>query len=403
VSIVSLRLDNSQVAYRILLETVRSSRLLRTLLDGEPTGNTLTLKHPSGRPIEITTVAGSAAGGTLVSRWSAGVIFDEAPRMNGASDAVVNLDHARTAVLGRLLPGAQALYIGSAWAPHGPVYDMVQSHWAKPSANMVVLRGTGPQLNPVWWTPGRCAKLQEQDPVAYQTDVMGEFADPEAGLLNPISVRRNTRESPLQLSPHIGGLYGAGIDASEGTGSGNAQTLVIVQVILTPRAWNEPEAPPPRYKVALAREWRGARPDAFLREVASICHAYGVQSATGDQYAGAANADIARRYGLDLHVVPTTAASKLRDFTDLATYVHTDRIELSPDKQFVQDLLSIKKRVTQQGTTIVLPRTGDGRHADYAPALVAALQRATARARVPDMNAYGGHSDRTRNAGRGRR
>jgi hypothetical protein len=42
---------------------------------------------------------------------------------------VVNLDHQRSSVLGRLLPNAQALYIGSPWAPFGPVYDAVTEHW----------------------------------------------------------------------------------------------------------------------------------------------------------------------------------------------------------------------------------------------------------------------------------
>jgi hypothetical protein len=51
--------------------------------------------------------------------------------MAGQEDGVVNLDDARSAVLGRILPGSQLLYIGSPWAPFGPVYSMVQEFWGK--------------------------------------------------------------------------------------------------------------------------------------------------------------------------------------------------------------------------------------------------------------------------------
>lgn len=400
VSLVSLTMDNSDVAFSLLSETLRSSPLLSRLLVSI-NKRILLVRHPSGRLVEIAVVAGKAAGGGLVSRWSAGVIFDEAPRMNGSSDAVVNLDHARTAVLGRLLPGAQVLYIGSAWAPHGPVYEMVQEHWRKPSADMVVLRGTGPMLNPVWWTPERCESLQERDPVAYQTDVLGEFADPESGLLNPIAVRRSTREAPLELSPERGARYFAAIDASDGNSKGNASTVVILQRIDPPRERADMDRPLPRFRVAVAREFRGMRPEQFFREVAGICKAYSVRSAASDQYSGASNQDLARRHGLTLRVVPTTAANKLEDFTNLATVIHSDRIELPPDRQFRRDLLAVKRRTTQQGVSIVLPRTGDGRHCDFAPALASALREAGTTAPI-NMQAIVSHGGRwSREPGRG--
>lgn len=409
VSLVSLKLDTSAVAFRLLHDTIANSKVLKRLLL-DATADSLTLKHPSGRPIEIACVAGAKAGGGLVARWSAGVIFDEAPRMSAASDAVVNLADARSAILGRLLPGAQALYIGSPWSPNGEVYNMVQEHWRKPSAHMVVLRGTGPMLNPTWWTPERCLKLQEQDSAAYTTDVLGEFADPESGLLNPMSVRTNTRESPLELPPERNRVYAAAVDPSEGTAGGNGFTVCIVQVVgdtnedasrelsfqelwqqrhwsrlgINVRPKEQPLPTPPedkpmrKFRVALAREFRGQRPEQIWEQVAALLKTYGITEAWTDQYAASANCDLAARYGLTVRVDKATASSKLEDFQNLATMIHTDLIELPPDRQFRADLLSVKKRVTQTGMTIVLPRTGDGRHADYAPALCSAVKHADA-------------------------
>lgn len=378
VSLISLRLDQAAVAHGLLLETMRVSKVLRALLL-EESADSLLVRHPSGRAIEIATVAGSKAGGTLVARWSAGLIADEAPRMSGADDAVVNLDDARTAILGRLLPGAQALYIGSPWAPYGPVYELVDQHWAKPTDHMVVLRGTGPALNPSWWTPARCARLEAQDATAYRTDVLGEFADPESGLLNPVAVYRSTRDRPLDLPREEGAFYFAAVDPAEGAATANAWSLVVVQRLLEERPATEetPSCQVSRFRVALVREWRGLSPARCWSEIAEACRVYGISSVRTDQYAASANADLARLVGLTLEVDRTTGPSKLEDFTNLATLLHNDRIELSPDPVLRRDLLSVKKRVTQAGATIVLPRTSDGRHCDSAPALCAAVKQAT--------------------------
>lgn len=374
VSLLSLKLDLAAVAFRLALETVRASKVLAPLLL-DATADTLTLRNRTGRPVELAAIAGARAGAGLVSRWSGGVVFDEAPRMSGADDAIVNLEHARDAVLGRLLPGAQVLYIGSPWAPFGPCYEWCQEHWAKPSDAFVVLRGTGPMLHPQYWTPERCAKLQSANATAYATDVLGEFADPESGLLSPVAVRAAVRDAPLELPPDRRGGYVAAVDPSEGAARGNGFTLLLVQRVAGERGPDGAQLAP-SFRVVVAREFRGARPDDCWREIAHVCHAYGLQSAVTDQYAAAANADLAKRHGLRLTIDKTTAASKLEDFTNLATLIHSGRIELAPVAQLTADLLSIRKRTTQSGTAIVLPRTGDGRHADYAPALVAAIKHA---------------------------
>jgi hypothetical protein len=41
------------------------------------------------------------------------------------------------------------------------------------------------------------------------------------------------------------------------------------------------------------------------------------------------------------------------------------------------DLLSVRRRTTLTGSTIVLARTSDGRHSDFAPALCAAIKEAS--------------------------
>ena len=52
-----------------------------------------------------------------------------------------------------------------------------------------------------------------------------------------------------------------------------------------------------------------------------------------------------------------------------------DGIELPDNPTLRADLLGVGKRVTMNGLAIELPRTADGRHADYAPALALATSK----------------------------
>lgn len=376
-SILSLKLDVADVPLTRLRDTMQASRVLRPLVIDSGADWAL-VRHPSGRAIEIKVTAGGKSAGGLAARWSAGLIADEAPRMQGRDEAVTNLDDALSVVRERLLPGAQIQGIGSPWAPSGPIYDLVQERFGKPTADVVVLRTTGPAGNPSYWTPERLDRLREKDEIAWRINALGEFLDPESGLFSPISVRRNSRETPLELVPEQDARYAAAVDLAEGSKSGNAVTLVIVEAFAA-------EDELAFYKVALAREWRGLSPDRYWAEIAECCGRYGIQSVDGDQYAASANQDIAQRHGIALSITPTTQRTKLEDFTNLATLIHSDRVELPPDKTVRRDLLGVRKRTTQTGHTIVLPRTSDGRHCDFAPALAAAVRSATWLCNLEDL------------------
>lgn len=369
VSVLSLTADLGRVVFEHIVGNVMAKPVLRALLVGEPTADTVTLRHPSGKPIDIKVVAGARAGASLVARWSAGCIFDEAPRMLGEEDGVVNFDHARRAVLGRLLPNAQLVAIGSPWAPRGPVYEAVCERFGKPSRDLVVLRAPGPVMNPVWWTAERCERLRTHDPQTYRTDVLGEFADPETSLFASTELDSVTRAEPLVSPPAPRHYYVAAIDPAT---RGNSFSLVIATMTRVPGSTTT------RRKVVLVKQWQGSKacplsPDAVLREVAAIVKEYRVAVVYTDQWSADALRDIARRYDVSLVERPINAANKVEMFENLRTRIADGDIELPPDPQLRADLLSIRKRVTNTGISIELPRTADGRHADYAPALALCL------------------------------
>ena len=367
VSVVSLTTDLAKVILDHVVGNVQAKPALKALLIGEPTSDSLMLKHPSGRAVEIKIVAGARAGSSLVARWSAGCIFDEAPRMVGADDGVVNFDDARRSVLGRLLDGAQLVWIGSPWAPFGPIYEATIEHWKKPTAHLVIVRAPAPAMNPVYWTSARVESLRQKDAQTHRTDVLAEFCDAESSLFSSTEIDTATRARPLELQREPGHQYVAAMDPAT---RGNAWTLVIATKRRVGLAVKS--------VVVLARQWIGSKasplsPAAVLAEIAELCKSYGIDCVATDQYSGDALRDIAYRHELYLHIVTVTAANKLESFESMRTRIADDAVELSPEPQLRADLLSVRKRITQSGVAIDLPRTADGRHCDYAPALALVL------------------------------
>lgn len=367
IPVLSIDKDSAQATFDKLEGMVTDRPLLRSMLVRPPTADTLLLRHPSGYPIEIKVVALAKYGSTVVSRWLGGIIFDEGPLMAG-EESVRNLSEARRAVMGRILRGGQEWIVGSPWGAMGPVYDLVQEHQGRPSEIVVVVRAPGPAMNPIHWTPAECAKTQRKDPRAYTTNVLAEFADPEETQFASALVERAMRKTPEVLAPDEHVHYTATIDPAT---RGNAWTLVVTGHY----GFGGPGGATPQLRVALRKQWRGSsktplNPDVVLRDIAEICGDYGCEDAYTDQWAVDALRVIAERHNLTLHEIELTGKNRVGLADDLKQQLTLGALELPPDRAMRQDLVGVKKRITVNGYTLVLPKTSDGRHSDYVPPLL---------------------------------
>jgi hypothetical protein len=362
--------DTAQVVFNHLVGNLQASDMLRPMIVGNPSSDAVELYTPSGRKVEIKVTALSRAGSTLVGRWLAGCIFDEAPRMGGDEETVLSLDQARHAVRGRLLKGAQILYPGSPWAPAGPIYEMTQKYFGHVSnADVLVIRAPGWVLNPYYWTPERLEKEKKADPTAYMMNVCAEFGDPEQTLIPSTAIEACRRASNDAIPSKDNLQYVAAMDPAT---RGNAWTLTILSCEGMRQNFH------PIFSCVLAKQWRGSpreplSPDQILREIADICQSYGLDNAITDQYAADALTDIARRYGFRLYPETLTGPKRLELFDKLRLLILEEALSLPNDPFVYRDLISVKKRLTTNGYTIVLPSTGDGRHSDYAAALALAM------------------------------
>lgn len=364
VSIVSLSKDLADVVFGHIVGRMMASPILSRLILETPTADTLMVKHPTGRPVEIKVVAASKAGSSLVARWSAGVIMDEVARW-GSDDAAISANDLRDAVLLRILPGSQLVYISSPWAPMGFLYDLVKERWGKPSRDCIVVKAPAYDMAPIIWTPEKL-QIAKRDPRIYRTDIEAEFADPEEALFTTTMIESATRKDPIIAAPVPGAIYTAAIDPAT---RGNSFTLVVAT-----------GSGRKQKVICLAKQWTGSptnplRPAMVLEEIAHILKAYRVTVLDSDQYMGDALRDLAMQVGLILVPHVWTATERTKRYMTLRTMFELGDVELPPDPMVRQDLQKVVKRYTQTGITIDLTKSGDGRHADYAPAICMALTR----------------------------
>lgn len=364
ISIVSLSKDLADVVYGHIVGRTMASPILSKLILETPTADTLMIRHPSGRPVEIKVVASSKAGSSLVARWSAGVIMDEVARW-GSDESAVSVNDLRDAVLLRILPGAQLVYISSPWAPMGFLYELVKDRWGKPSRDCIVVKAPAYDMAPIIW-PEEKLEIARRDPRIYRTDIEAEFADPEEALFTTNMIEAATREAPIASAPQQGVTYTAAIDPAT---RGNSFTLVVAT-----------GSGRKKKVICLARQWTGSpvnplRPALVLEEIAHILKAYRVTVLDSDQYMGDALRDLANQVGLILVPHSWTSTERTKRYLTLRTMFEIGDVELPPDQFVRQDLQRVVRRYSQSGITIDLMKSGDGRHADYAPAICMALTR----------------------------
>jgi hypothetical protein len=367
IPVVSTDKDAAEATFNHIANNVTQRPALRALLVGNPKTDTVVLRHPSGIPVEIKVVALARYASTLVSRWFASVIFDEATRMSGESDGVKNLGEARLAVQARILPGGQLFDVGSPYAPQGPIYDLVQEHHGKPTEEICVVRAPGPMMNPGHYTPQFCERLRQRNPVSYRINVLCEFTDPEEAFFASVEVDKNVRELPLRRPAEQRFQYVATMDPAT---RGNSWTLMVGSCA----GYGGPGGVMPRYRIDVATQWTGSKAaplnvDLVFQEMAEILLPYGVSVVITDQYAVDALAVTAERHGITLQSQTYDTEKFVKMCDTIKLLLGAECLELPPDRQVRADLIAARKRVTLSGYRVVLPRTGDGRHADYVPAL----------------------------------
>lgn len=375
-AIIGPTVDAAENTFKQLVGYIQGSKVLRTFMDGEATANTVTLRRPDGRRVEIVVVAAHRGGLSVRGRWLTGICLEECASFGSeASGAAVNAEDILSAAETRLLPGCQAWLISSPFGPTGLLFDMYTRHFGRPGSTLVVHAPTR-ALNPSF-PQERIDEIRAENPDNAAREYDATWVDADSAFLAATLVDRAMRKAPM-VRP--GRAFAAAMDPATRS---NGWTLAVgwsdtppVKPVYFGEEQPEPESA--RVTIAGVWQWRGSKqaplsPRATLREIAGTLRPFGVQTIYSDGWSLDALQDHARAVGLNL--VQHTG-DRDAPYVKLRTLLANELIELPPDLVMRQDLLSIRQRATANGVKIFLPKTSDGRHADYAPAVALAAHYA---------------------------
>lgn len=363
VSLVSALKDNANEAFNYVKGALESKPRLRPLLIDEPTMGAVRIRHPSGREIHIRIIAMRGQGVSLVSRWSAGVLFDEAPRMSSDdADGKINLSGMVNAVRSRMLPGCPIMFIGSPVGAIGYVYKLYEEHFSKESS-VTVIKAKGEWLNPVHWTPELVEHYRTNPRLAddYRTDCLAEFRDVEMQMFSLSVIERAMARGPVMLAPEEGRTYAACMDPA---GRNNACTLVV--------GTTDDNI---RFTVAVAKDWQGSKAapldfNNVFPEIRDVIAPYGSPSVVSDQWAIDPLRSLAVHHKINLSSIAFTPQNKVKLYKAVQTRMNSGLIDLPYHEEMKNDLLRVKLVVKSNGEpSVKLAETADGRHCDFAAVL----------------------------------
>lgn len=396
VAIVGPRTDTAAATFHQLKSLLQNSTVLRRFIDGDPTSDTVVIRRPDGRRVEICVVPASKGGATLRNRWLVGAIFEELAQI-GAEDegASVTAEELTRAAVTRLLQGqdrpewhGQVWYITSPFGPTGLAWETYKNHFGKPGRVLVVHAPTR-ALNPTIPQSEIDALAATQPDVAAR-EYGAEWVDADSAYLGAALVDRALRDAPLERVRGRGGVCSVGADF--GT-RGNATTLAV--------AWAEQRGTAQRplwhTVVGGAWQWVGSKahplsPKAVLSEMAGHLRRYGVRRIRCDGWSFDAMRDHARDAGLEL--VQTKPGDQDAAYASLKALLSTETLELPPVPEMRADLIAIRQKATSGGVRIVLPRTANGRHCDFAPSVALAAAGAQHGRHIPQQGTVYGRADR---------
>lgn len=366
VPIVAPHTDAAAATFVVLRGIVENSAVLRRFLDGDPSADTLVLRRPDGRCVEITVVAAHRGGLSMRNRWLAGFIADELAQFGmETTGAVVNAEEIIRAAETRLLPGCIGWLISSPYGPQGALHDLWKRHFGKPGSRFVVHADTR-ALNPTF-PQETIDAIRAENPDVAAREYDAQWLDPDTALYPAVHVDAAIRPGPAELRPREPGvIYLAAIDPAT---RANSWTFIILGIYpLPPAGWAGR-----RLRVALARQWTGSKtrplnPGVVLDEIAKDCRRYGVDGVHSDEHSADALRELANDRGLGFND-RATGRHRTDMYESVGTHLATGELELAPVPQLRTDLLGVRKRVSGSTITIVLPKTADGRHCDYAACL----------------------------------
>ena len=371
--IVSSDLVFAKQALSFCVGYVQRSPVLRDALVGEPSTESLTLRRPDGKLVDVRVRAAGARGkgGRAFTLVFAGLdeacfFFDES--------GVVNDKEIYRACSQRIVPGGQLWMVSTPWIEGVGVLEEKLADDFGTHESTLAVRGVGTRaLNPTW-DPDHEIENEER-----KNDPDNASREIDAQPLTAGSMHFFSREAidaafidqlPQQSPYTRGRSYAAGGDTGF---KKNSSALVVLEKIPSDGA------APERLRQVLLEERKPVpglplKPKAVATDFAELMLGYGARDFAGDSH----EIEDVRSAMAAKNVRAICAPSPAETFVDLRNALHEGRLELPENPRLRSQLRKVLSRpMPGGGTQIFSPKERDGSHGDLVSALARAVWSAS--------------------------
>lgn len=346
---------------------VRASPILSAALVGDPGSDSLTLRRPDGKFVDVRVRAAGTRGkgGRAFTLVFAG--FDEACFFYDDSGAVNDREIYR-ACIQRLVPGAQLWMVSTPWVEgEGLLEEKLAADFGV-HQQMLAVRGVGTRvLNPTWDPDGILeADLRADDPDNAEREIDARpLVSGSAKFFAQAAIEAAVNETrPFVCVFARGTQYGAGGDIGL---TRNSSTQAIVG------------RDGDRYHLARLDEIKPARGmplkvEAVVAQFAPVLTEYGVGSIAVDSHHRDEAALELAKHGKSALAAPEGQQGKAEMFVLARKLLHEGRLELPNNPRLIRQLKDVvAKPMPGGGMAITSPKRADGSHGDLVSALVAGV------------------------------
>ena len=254
--------------------------------------------------------------------------------------------------------GGKLIVLSSPYAQSGALYELHRRHYGRDDSGTLVWQATAPAMNPTL-PADYLSRMEQDDPEAYRSEVLGEFRAGLTTLLDPEAVaacvEAGVRERPRQPQTmhvaHVDAASGAGRDSFALAIAHRSGDRAVLDVV---RAWKPP-----------------FNPSGVVAEAAQLLRAYGLGVVTRDTYAPGFVDEAFRAHGVACEAAGRATSDA---YLELVPLVYSRRVVLLDDADLLRELRGLERRRGASGRDRVDHRPGahDDRAAAVAGAMVAA-------------------------------
>lgn len=264
------------------------------------------------------------------------IVLDELAYFRSSEGFAADTEMLRAARPCLATTGGKLIVLSSPYGQSGALWELHRRHFGRDAAPVLIWQADAPTMNPVL-PADYLARMRDEDPDAYRSEVLGEFRAGLSTLLDPDALAACVATDRLELPPAEGISYWAFVDPSGGRA--DAFTCAIGHV--------ETRSDASCVVVDLVRAWRPPlNPAGVVEEIAELLRGYGVSRIVGDRYAGEWPREAFRTHGIEYDLAEKPKSDL---YLELVAHVNAARVDLPDQAALLRELRTLERRRGSSG------------------------------------------------------